>query len=148
MTTSPLNLSSDILPEPVAILSSLWTLLGIKPRWLQEKKEIEDLVAHYCIHLFMKHWFQRNPQYSIHICKSAQDISQQWAAQNIKLNSLHFPLWHAGCCKLCAFKGYQNFTSFALSATAAIMAHNKGLELGADMVLLLVGGGVLTGIMW
>lgn len=27
------------------------------------------------------------------------------------------------------------------------MAHNKGLELGADMVLLLVGGGVRTEIM-
>lgn len=50
----------------------------------------------------------------------------------------------AGCCKLGAFTGYQNFTSSALSATAAIMAHNKGLELGADMVLLLMGGGVLA----
>lgn len=45
-----------------------------------------------------------------------------------------------------AFTSYQNFTSSSLSATAAIMAHNKGLELGADMVLLLVGGGVRTEI--
>lgn len=39
------------------------------------------------------------------------------------------------------FISYQDFTSSALSAeTVAIMAHNKGLELGADMVLLLEGG--------
>lgn len=46
-------------------------------------------------------------------------------------------------CKLGAFTGSQNFIPSALSAkTVAIMAHNKGLELGADMVLLLKGGGL------
>lgn len=44
-------------------------------------------------------------------------------------------------CKSDPFICYQDFTSSALSAeTAVIMAHNKGLELGADMVLLLKGG--------
>lgn len=33
-------------------------------------------------------------------------------------------------------------TPIPLAKTVAIMAHNKGLELGADMVLLLGGGGV------
>lgn len=46
-----------------------------------------------------------------------------------------------GYCKPAAFTGYQDFTLSALSAeTVAIMAHNEGLELGADMVLLLGGG--------
>lgn len=45
-------------------------------------------------------------------------------------------------CTLGAFTSYQDFTSSALSAeTVAIMAHNNGLELGADMVLLLRRGG-------
>lgn len=47
--------------------------------------------------------------------------------------------------KLGAFVSYQDFTLSALSAkTVAIMAHNKGLELGAGMVLLLEGWGVLV----
>lgn len=46
-------------------------------------------------------------------------------------------------CTLGAFLRYKNFTPSALSArTVAIMAHNKGLELGAYMVLLW-GVGVL-----
>lgn len=49
-------------------------------------------------------------------------------------------------CKLGAFTGSQNFIPSALSAkTVAVMAHNKGLELGADMVLLLKGGWVCGG---
>lgn len=48
-----------------------------------------------------------------------------------------------GYCTLGAFTSYKDFTPSALSAkTVAIMAHNKGLELGADMVLLR-GVGVL-----
>lgn len=40
-------------------------------------------------------------------------------------------------CMLGAFTRYKDFTPSALSAKiVAIMAHNKGLELGADMVLL------------
>lgn len=42
---------------------------------------------------------------------------------------------------LCFYKLSGHHPPTALSAkTVAIMAHNKGLELGADMVLLLVGG--------
>lgn len=63
------------------------------------------------------------------------------------MHRIHLDTFSTEFCNVPAFcalqaTNYHPPTPIPLAKTVAIMAHNKGLELGADMVLLLGGGGV------